>query len=63
MFSEWVTAGAAFGIEAFTALFVFLVLCAAVLGLLVMFGSVMGGGNDDRKTKRADRSGRANRAF
>lgn len=63
MFSEWVTAGAAFGIEAFAALFVFLSLCAAVVGLLIMFSGVIGGGNDDRKTKRPNGGRRTDRAF
>lgn len=34
MFYEWVSAGAIFGIEAFFAIFTFMLFCAAVLGLL-----------------------------
>lgn len=63
MFSEWVTAGAAFGISAFSALFVFGCMCAAVFGLLVIGGKLMGGADDDRKAKRPDRSGRTDRTF
>ena len=55
MFSEWVTAGAAFAVEAFTALFVFLSLCAAVLGLVIMFSGVIGGGKDvTHKNKKSN---------
>ena len=36
MIYEWVSAGAIFGIEAFFAVFTFLMLCAAILGLLTV---------------------------
>ena len=47
MFYEWVTAGAAFGISAFFALFVFMLLCAAVVGFIVIVSGVFGGGESD----------------
>jgi hypothetical protein len=47
MFSEWVTAGAAFGIKAFFAVVVFLLCCATVLGVLTAIASVFGGREDD----------------
>lgn len=42
-FAEWIAAGAAFGIEAFFALFVFLLCCATVLGVLVAVARIFGG--------------------
>lgn len=46
-FAEWVAAGAEFGIKAFSAVFVFALCCAAVLGVLTAIGSVLGGREDD----------------
>ena len=40
MFYEWVSAGAIFGIEAFFALFMFALLCAMVLGIVLVVGRV-----------------------
>jgi hypothetical protein len=45
-FAEWVAAGAAFGIEAFFAVFVFALCCATVLGVLALVGSLVGGDGD-----------------
>lgn len=45
-FAEWVAAGAAFGIEAFFAVFVFFLCCATVLWLLSLIASVFGGGKE-----------------
>ena len=45
-FVEWVAAGAAFGIKAFFAVFVFLLCAGVVLGLLALFGWVLGGGEE-----------------
>ena len=49
MFYEWVSCGAIFGIEAFFAIFTFLLFCAAVLGLMALVGSFFkaGSGEDD----------------
>jgi hypothetical protein len=46
-FAEWVAAGAAFGIKAFFAVFVFALCCATVLGILTAIASVFGGREDD----------------
>ena len=46
-FAEWVAAGAAFGIEAFFAVVVFLLCVCTVLGLLTAIASVFGGREDD----------------
>lgn len=46
MFYEWVSDGAAFGIKAFVALVVFALLCAAIYGLMVVGGYVVGGERD-----------------
>lgn len=46
MFYEWVSDGAAFGIKAFVALVVFALLCAAIYGLIVVGGYVVGGERD-----------------
>lgn len=43
MFYEWVSAGAIFGIEAFFAIFTFMLFCAAVLGLLGIIVNVVRG--------------------
>ena len=45
-FAEWVAAGAAFGIEAFFAVFVFLLCSGVVLGVLALVGSLVGGDGD-----------------
>jgi hypothetical protein len=45
-FYEWVAQGAAFGIKAFFAVFVFALVCLAVLGLLSLIASVFGGGKE-----------------
>lgn len=42
-FAEWVAAGAAFGIKAFFAVTVFLLLCCTVLGLLAALARIFGG--------------------
>jgi len=42
-FAEWVAAGAAFGIEAFFAVFVFFLCCATVLGVLAIVARIFGG--------------------
>ena len=42
-FVEWVAAGAAFGIKAFFAVFVFLLCAGVVLGLLALLGWALGG--------------------
>ena len=46
-FAEWVAAGAAFGIEAFFAVFVFALCCATVLGVLTALVGLFGGRSDD----------------
>ena len=46
MFYEWISAGAIFGIEAFFAIFTFLLFCAAVLGLMAVGQKIMGGDNE-----------------
>lgn len=43
---EWVAAGAAFGIEAFFAVVVFLLCVGAVLGLLGLIASVFKGSDE-----------------
>lgn len=40
MFYEWVSAGAQFGVEAFFAIFVFLMICGLVLGLLGLLATI-----------------------
>ena len=45
-FADWVTEGAAFGIKAFFAVFVFALVCLAVLGLLSLIARVFGGGKE-----------------
>ncbi len=45
MFYEWVAAGAIFGIEAFFAVFTFLLLCGAVIGLLGIGAKIAEGNN------------------
>ena len=42
-FAEWVAAGAAFGIKAFFAVFVFFLCCATVLGVLAIVARIFGG--------------------
>ncbi len=42
-FAEWVATGAAFGIKAFFAVFVFLLCAGVVLGLLALLGQLLGG--------------------
>lgn len=48
MFYEWVSAGAIFGIEAFFAIFTFLLFCAAVLGMVALVGNVIRAGSGDK---------------
>jgi len=43
MFYEWVSAGVAFGIKAFFAVTVFLLLCCTVLGVLAALARIFGG--------------------
>ena len=50
MFYEWVSAGAAFGVKAFFALFTFGLFIMAGVGLFALGGKIMGGNNDkDRR--------------
>lgn len=49
MFAEWVTKGAAFGIEAFFAIFTFGLFALAGLGLLALAGKIMGGDKDEKR--------------
>ena len=42
-FAEWVAAGAAFGIKAFFAVFVFALCCCTVLGVLAIVARIFGG--------------------
>ena len=42
-FAEWVAAGAAFGIKAFFAVFVFALCCCPVLGVLAIVARIFGG--------------------
>jgi hypothetical protein len=52
-FYEWVAEGAAFGIKAFFALFVFGLFCAAALGVLSLLNYAAKGGRADvREEKR-----------
>ncbi len=46
-FAECVAVGAAFGIKAFFAVFVFALCCCTVLGVLAAIASVFGGRKDD----------------
>ena len=43
-FAEWVAAGAAFGIKAFFAVFIFLLCCLIVLGLMAIVSYALNGG-------------------
>jgi hypothetical protein len=52
MFAEWVTAGAAFGIKAFFAVAVFIVFCAAIIGMIGLLSSVVKGEEDDETKHR-----------
>jgi hypothetical protein len=47
MIVEWIAAGAAFGIKAFFAVFIFLLCCLIVLGLMAIVSYAMRGGEDD----------------
>ena len=49
MFYEWVSAGAIFGIEAFFAIFTFLMFCAALLGVVALIGNFIKAGSGDDK--------------
>lgn len=51
MFAEWVAKGAAFGIEAFFAIFTFGLFALAAAGLLALAGKIMGG-NDEKQDRR-----------
>ena len=42
-FAEWVAAGAAFGFKAFFAVLVFVLCCAAVLGVLAIVARIFRG--------------------
>jgi len=46
-FAEWVAVGAAFGFKAFFAVFVFLLCCATVMGVLTALAGLFGGRDDD----------------
>lgn len=52
MFFEWVAAGAAFGIKAFSALCVFGMICAACFGVFSALTYVAKGGEPDAGKKR-----------
>lgn len=47
MFAEWVSAGAIFGIEAFFAVFTFLLFSGGLLGLLAILARIFGSGGDE----------------
>ena len=49
MFYEWVSAGAIFGIEAFFAIFTFLLFCAALLGLVALVGNFIKAGSGEQR--------------
>ena len=49
MFAEWISNGAIFGIEAFFAVFTFLMFCGAVLGILGILARIIGHGGDDEE--------------
>lgn len=55
MLSDWVTAGAAFGVKAFAAIVTFGLLCAAVVGLLSIGGMLMGGEKSARQRNEEKR--------
>lgn len=46
MFYEWVSAGAIFGIEAFFAVFTFLLICAALMGIMMVVGRAIESGGE-----------------
>ena len=46
MFYEWVSAGAIFGIEAFFAVFMFLLCCSVIVGFLAMLAALFKAGDD-----------------
>jgi hypothetical protein len=50
-FAEWVAAGAAVGIKAFFAVFVFALCCATVLGVLTALAGVFGGREEDDRDR------------
>ena len=45
MFYEWVAAGAAFGVEAFFAVFMFLLCCCVIVGILALVAAFMRAGD------------------
>lgn len=49
VFSDWIAAGAAFGIKAFFALFVFALCCCAVLGLIGVLANAIGVTHESRR--------------
>ena len=49
MVAEWVTAGVAFGVKAFFAVFIFGVLALAVLAIVAIIGNLMKGEPEDEK--------------
>lgn len=53
--SDWVTEGAAFGVKAFSALFVFALICAACYGALMVMTALLKGGDqrEGQNDKRA----------
>lgn len=53
-FTEWVAAGAAFGIKAFFAVFAFLVLAALAFGIACAFGSMMHATGDGTREANHD---------
>ena len=46
MFAKWVAAGAAFGIKAFFAVFVFALCCGVILGLFTFLAGRFGGDDE-----------------
>lgn len=51
VFSDWVAAGAAFGVKAFFAIFVFAFICAACIGVLSLLTYALKGGESDGEKK------------
>jgi hypothetical protein len=52
VFSDWVTAGAAFGVKAFAALAGFALICGALLGLLMLGVRIIKEADDANERER-----------